>query len=159
VTAAEVRLVTQSLERQLGGVYSVLSNEFQLPMVRQLMTSMSKAKRLPKLPRKLVEPAIVTGIDALGRGSDLDKLDEFLNRAGALLGPELAKHVNMSEYLARSAAALSLESDALVYSAEERQAMQQQEQQALIAQQIAGPMATASISGAQQYAGNSQPQP
>ena len=54
VTAAEVRLVTQSIERQLGGIYSV--SKFQLPMVRRLMDLMSRQNRLPALPSDLVHP-------------------------------------------------------------------------------------------------------
>ena len=48
VTAEEVRLVTQSIERQLGGIYSVLSVEFQLPLVNIVMSRMQRSKNLPK---------------------------------------------------------------------------------------------------------------
>jgi hypothetical protein len=141
VTAEEVRLVTQSLERQLGGVYSVLSQEFQLPLVSILMHRMEKANRLPKLPKGLVTPVIVTGIDALGRGQDLNKLDSFVAGVGQVLGPQVvAQYVNVSEYLERRASALGIETDGLIRSQEEIQAEMQQAQQMQMMQQL-GPEA------------------
>lgn len=137
VTAAEVRLVTQSIERQLGGIYSVLSQEFQLPMVRRLMDLMSRQNRLPALPNDLVHPLIVTGVEALGRGNDLNKMDEFLAGIGQLLGPEvLGRFVNISEYMTRRAAALGLDSEGLIKSEEEMMAEQQQQQQQMMLQQM-----------------------
>ena len=95
VTAEEVRLVTQSIERQLGGIYSVLSQEFQLPLVNRIMDRMEKSKSLPKIPRDKITPAIVTGIEALGRGNDLNKLDIYLTGIAQILGPEaIVKHIN-----------------------------------------------------------------
>jgi hypothetical protein len=141
VTAAEVRLVTQSIERQLGGIYSVLSQELQLPLVKRIMFRMEKAKRLPKLPTDLVTPTIITGIEALGRGNDLNKMDEFLGGVAQLLGPEaLGQYVNMREYMDRRALALGIETDGLIRSEEE---IQQEKQQAMMMQaaQQFGPQA------------------
>lgn len=127
VTAAEVRLVTQSIERQLGGIYSVLSQEFQMPLVQRLMDQMQRDKRLPELPSDLVHPAIITGIDALGRGNDLNKMDEFLLGVGQLLGPEaLSQFVNMREYMDRRAMALGIDTEGLIKSEEQIQSEQQQ---------------------------------
>ena len=148
VTAEEVRLVTQSLERQLGGVYSSLSQEFQLPLVRILMHRMEKGKRLPKLPKDFVTPVVVTGIDALGRGQDLNKLDSFVAGIAQVLGPEaLGQYVNVSEYLERRASALGIETEGLVRSQEEIQAEMQQAQQMQMAQQL-GPEAMRSMTSA-----------
>lgn len=131
VTAEEVRLVTQSIERQLGGIYSLLSQEFQLPLVYKIMDQMEREKRLPKIPKKFVTPAIITGIEALGRGNDLNRLDSYLAGIGQLLGPEaIQKYVDVREYLTRRAAALGIETTGLVKTEEqlnsEQQAMMQQ---------------------------------
>ena len=127
VTAAEVRLVTQSIERSLGGIYSVLSQEFQMPLVQRLMDQMQRDKRLPELPSDLVHPAIITGVEALGRGNDLNKMDEFLVGIGQLLGPEaLGQFVDMREYMDRRAMALGIETEGLIKSEEQIQAEQQQ---------------------------------
>lgn len=141
VTAEEVRLVTQSLERQLGGVYSVLSQEFQLPLVNVLMDRMTKNNKLPKLPKGFVNPVIVTGVEALGRGQDLNKLDSFVAGIASVLGPEaLAQHINVSAYLSRRASALGIDTKGLVRSEEELAAAAQQAEQAAMMQQM-GPEA------------------
>ena len=154
VTAEEVRLVTQSIERQLGGIYSVLSQEFQLPLVNRLMKRMEKEKKLPKIPDGKVTPAIVTGIEALGRGNDLNKLDIYLQGIAQMLGPEgLAQYVNMGEYLSRRAAALGIDTDGLIRSEEEIAGMMQQQQQAeamKVATQSMGPNAVNAMAQAAQ---------
>lgn len=122
VTAEEVRLVTQSIERQLGGIYSLLSLEFQLPLVYKIMEQMEREKRLPKVPKKYVTPAIITGIEALGRGNDLNRLDVYLAGIGQVLGPQvIQQYVDVREYLTRRAAALGIETNGLVKSEEQLQ--------------------------------------
>ena len=138
VTAEEVRLVTQAIERQLGGVYSVLSQEFQLPLVKILMSRMEAAKKLPKLPKGYVKPVVVTGVEALGRGQDLNKLDAFVAGIGQILGAEtVQKYVNISEYLKRRASSLGLDTEGLVKSEEQLQEEMTQMQQAQFADRIA----------------------
>ena len=120
-------MVQQSIERQLGGIYSVLSQEFQLPLVKRIMDRMTDEKRLPDLPSDLVTPTIITGVEALGRGHDLNKMDEFLVGVGQLLGPEvIGQYVNMREYMDRRAMALGIDTDGLVKSEEQIQTEQQQ---------------------------------
>ena len=137
VTAAEVRLVTQSIERQLGGIYSVLSQEMQLPLVKRIMDRMQDEKRLPELPSDLVKPTIITGVDALGRGNDLNKMDEFLVGVAQLLGPEaLNQFVDMREYMDRRALALGIETEGLIKTEEEIQAQRQQQMMLQAAQQF-----------------------
>ena len=135
VTAAEVRLVTQSIERQLGGIYSVLSQEFQLPLVQHLVKQMGIEKKIPKLDKKAVSPQITTGVEALGRGNDLNKMDEFLVGIGQLLGPEvLGQFINYREYLDRRALALGIDTHNLIKSPEQIA----QEQQMAMMQQMGG---------------------
>lgn len=131
VTAEEVRMRAQQLENTLGGVYSVLSNELQLPMVRRLMAQMQKAKKLPELPKDVIAPTIVTGLDALGRGHDLNKYMQLL-QAMAPLGPEAMGRVNMGDLVKRVGISLGLEMDGLIYSEQQiqQQQAQAQEQQA-----------------------------
>tara|TARA_R100001463_G_scaffold48735_1_gene98102 strand:+ start:42 stop:1574 length:1533 start_codon:yes stop_codon:yes gene_type:complete len=146
VTAEEVRLVTQSIERQLGGIYSVLSQEFQLPLVNRIMDRMEKTKKLPKIPRDKITPAIVTGIEALGRGNDLNKLDIYLAGIAQVLGPEvLGQYINIREYMDRRASALGIDTDGLVRTEEEIAAMMQQSQQQSMAQQM-GPSVMNAVS-------------
>lgn len=125
VTAEEIRYMASELEDALGGAYSVLSLEFQLPLVRAIMAVMQREGSMPHLPKNSIQPTIVTGIDALGRSHELARLDAFLSGAIATFGPEVAQYINMSEYLTRRAAGLDLDVKSLVKSPEEIAAVQQ----------------------------------
>ena len=131
VTAEEIRFMAGELEDALGGVYSILSQEFQLPVVTRLMFQMERAKQLPTLPKGIVRPAITTGLEALGRGHDMNKLQTFAGIAAqaANLPPE----INRSDFLTRIGTSLGIDMAGLVKTAEEIA----QEQQQLAMQQMA----------------------
>lgn len=73
VTAFEISMMTQEIEDVMGGYYALLSKELQLPLVRIWMDRMQRTGKIPMLPSGSVEPLIVTGVDALGRGQDLTR--------------------------------------------------------------------------------------
>jgi hypothetical protein len=140
VTAEEIRMLSQELEAALGGLYSILSQEFQLPLVSSLMSRMNKEGRLPKLPPDIVKPTIVTGVEALGRGNDLNRLDMFLAGATQVVGPEaVAQYVNIGDYFKRRATALGIETEGLIKSDEEIQQAAQQAQMQQMAEKLGGP--------------------
>lgn len=117
------------LEDALGGLYTVLSQELQLPLVKSRITRLTKSKKLPKLP-KGVEPEIITGLEALGRGHELQRLRMFVADAGNTFGPEvIAEYIDVSEHLKRSAAALNLNTDGYVREEDEVQARREQQAQ------------------------------
>ena len=143
VTAQEIRIAHQELEIALGGVYAVLSQEFQLPLVELLMHKMQKENRIPKLPDEGLKPLIVTGVEALGRGEDMNKLGVFLQQLSPL-GPEVLKEINVDDYIIRLAGSLGIDTDGLVKSPEEKklEAEQLEAQQAQMAnQQMIGKLA------------------
>jgi hypothetical protein len=145
VTAEEIRFMAQELESALGGTYSILSQEFQLPLVELLMGRMSAKKGFPKLKKKMITPVIVTGVEALGRGNDLTKLDMLVGGISQALGPgAVAQFIHTGEYLKRRATALGIDSEGLVKTAEELAAEAQQAQQAQM-MQAATPNAVAAI--------------
>lgn len=136
VTAEEIRLMAAELEDALGGVYTLLSQEFQLPLVNRLMDLMQKEGRLPKLPDGIV-PAIVTGLEALGRGHDLSKLQVFSNEV-AKFGPEAVdEELNLGDYFKRFGTGLGIDMSGLMRSEEEKQARAQAKQQDMQQQQMA----------------------
>jgi hypothetical protein len=138
VTAEEIRMLSQELESALGGLYSLLSNEMQLPFVNRLMDVMKSKKKLPALPKDIVNPVIITGVEALGRGNDLQKLDLFLAGAAQVVGPQaIAEFVNVSQYFQRRATALGIKTAGLVKDEEQIQAEQQQAQQMAMLAQVA----------------------
>ena len=141
VTAEEIRFMAQELESSLGGVYSILSQEFQLPMVTRLMFRMQRSGELPTLPKGIVSPVITTGLDALGRGNDLNKLDTFMSAIMQI--PEAASRLNWSNYMTRRATALGIDTEGLIKTDEQVQAEQAQAQQQAMLQQGVAPAVTA----------------
>jgi hypothetical protein len=132
VTAEEIRYMAGELEDALGGVYSILSQEFQLPLVNRIAFQMERTKRLPVLPKGIVRPTITTGLEALGRGHDLNKLNIFMSQI-AQLGPEGLMRVNLGDLIARVGTSLGIDMDGLIKTDQEIQMAQQQAQmQALI---------------------------
>ena len=116
VTAEEIRHMAGELEDTLGGVYSVLSQEFQRPLIQRLMYQMEAQGRLPRLPQDMVKPMIVTGLEALGRGYDLVKLQSFVGDLAQLgqIFPPLLQRVNVDALVSRLAQARGMSADDLL---------------------------------------------
>ena len=137
VTAVEIQAIIRQVEKTLGGLFSLLSTEFQLPLIKIILNNLQKTKQIPKLPKD-VHPTIVVGVDAIGRAAELEKLDTMLAGMGQLFGPEaLGGMINVDEYLKRRATALGVETAGLVKTAEDRQAEQQQAMMQAAMQQAA----------------------
>ena len=137
VTASEIRFMAEDLEQALGGIYSILSQEFQLPYVMRKMAMMEKDKKLPKLPKDGVRPSIVTGLEALGRGNDKNKLIAFLQTLSATLGQEtIAKYINVTDAVSRLATSEGIDPKGLVRNEQELQAEMEAQMQAQQAQQL-----------------------
>jgi hypothetical protein len=116
VTAEEIRFMAQDLESALGGVYSVLSQEWQYPLAVLLLGN----KDMPNLPKEVITPRIITGVEALGRVQELAKLDQLVAGIRELFGPEeIAKRINPGEYIKRRAAALGITPEGLITTDEE----------------------------------------
>lgn len=129
VTAEEIRTIARELEAGLGGVYTIISQEFQLPYIRCRMAAMTKEGRLPELPKDLVSPSIVTGFEAIGRGNDKDKLVEFLQFGATTFQEGFLQFLNPHNAILRLAAAMGLQTEGLIKSEEEMQQEQQQAKQ------------------------------
>ena len=137
VTASEIRFMAEDLEQALGGIYSILSQEFQLPFVMRKMAMMEKNKKLPALPKSGVRPSIVTGLEALGRGNDKNRLVSFLQTLAETLGAEtIAKYINVTDAVSRLATSEGIDPKGLVRSEQELQAEMQAQQQAAQQQQL-----------------------
>lgn len=129
VTAEEIRFVAQELEQALGGVFSVLSQELQLPLVQLFMDRLSRERRIPRLPKRAVRPAVVTGIEALGRGQDLQKLQIAIQASQAFAGPDqVGQYMRVRQLLGQVFAAAGVDTSDLLRSEEEVQQAQQQAQ-------------------------------
>ena len=137
VTSTEINFLAKELEDSLGGVYSILSVEFQLPFISRKISMMEKKKKLPKLPKGIVSPQIITGLLALGRGHDKDKIISFLTTIGNVLGGEtLQQYVNVSDAITRLATAEGIDPDGLIKTPDQIQAELQQQQMQQVASQV-----------------------
>jgi hypothetical protein len=153
-TAEEVKMTAEELQASLGGIYGILSQEFQLPFVRRKIAILEKGGRLPKLPKNVVRPKIVTGLEALGRGNDRNRLVQFLQTLAGTLGQEtIGQYVNVSEAIVRLATADGIEVKGLIKSPEELQAEVEQQQR----QQLEMEQAQAVTSAGENIASNIPP--
>ena len=137
-TATEVRRVSEELEGVLGGVYSQLTQEMQLPRLRRLIFQMQRAKQLPAWPENMIEPTILTGLEALGREQDVNRVAQALQFI-AQLPPQVLDYIKFDSLLNKAFNGLDL-SDSVRPEAEVQQARaqaQQQEQQNGLLQTVA----------------------
>ena len=135
-TAEEVRLTQMELEQQLGGLFSLLTTEFLLPYLNRLLNQFQKTGKIPRLPKDIVKPTIVAGVNALGRGQDRESLGQFLTVISQTMGPEaVQKYINPEEVIKRLAASQGIDVLNLVKSMQEIQGQEQQAQQMAMQQQ------------------------
>ena len=133
-TAEEVRMTQMELEQQLGGLFSLLTTEFLVPYLNRKLSVFQKTGQIPKLPKQMVKPTIVAGVNALGRGQDREALGSFLTTISQTMGPEATQQfINPEEVIKRLAAAQGIDILNLVRSMQEiqgeQQAMQQEQMQ------------------------------
>lgn len=107
VTAEEIRMQALELETALGGVYSRLSVDLQLPLALWLLSAIQIDVAGTQLT-----PTIVTGLAALSRAADAQQLAMFLqDLAGvATLPPDVLARLNLNEVLSTLAAARGIAS-------------------------------------------------
>ena len=139
-TAEEVRLTQMELEQQLGGLFSLLTVEFLIPYLDRTLHILQRNREIPKIPKDIVHPTIVAGVNAIGRGQDQESLVSFAQTLAQTMGPEImAKFLDAGEYVKRLAAAQGIDVLNLVKTpetmAQEKEAqMQQMQQQEMLKQ-------------------------
>lgn len=141
VTAEEIRFMASEIEDGLGGMYSLLAEEFQRPVVKLFEKRMETIRKVPGLPKGAASPKVVTGLDALGRGHDSQALDVLGGSINQMFGPQvLQAYMKPGEFIKRKAAAIGVDTNGLIKTDEEIEAEQQQAQQQALLQQL-GPNA------------------
>ena len=160
-TATEISALIQELNEQLGGIFGNLTISLLTPYLDRKLYLLTRNKAIPSLPKGLVMPTIVAGLNSVGRGQDKQSLMEFVTTIAQTMGPEaLATYVNPPEFLQRLAAASGIETLGLIKSpeqiqAEKEEAMQQAQQQELLKQ--AGQLSKSPI--AEQFINGQSQQP
>ena len=136
-TAEEVRLTQMELESQLGGLFSLLTVEFLIPYLNRTLHILQRNKELPKIPKDVVRPQIVAGVNALGRNQDQQSLVQFAQTLAQTMGPEImAKFLDPGEYVKRLAASSGIDVLNLVKTPETMAQEKQQQQQQLMQQEM-----------------------
>lgn len=72
VTAVEIQRDALELEQSLGGAYSLFAVTLQAPLAMWSLQDTANS-----FTKEKIDPVIVTGIEALGRMAELDKLAQF----------------------------------------------------------------------------------
>lgn len=150
VTATAVRMIGSELETILGGAFSAISRDLMEPLVRRTVFLMLENEELdPNLKEQFSEDGlltveIVTGLQALSRDTDLNKLLQMGDMVKNL-PPQALELFKWEEYAKSLVTSIGFDSTAWIKSPEEAQeekmAMMQQQQniqtQAGIQQQLA----------------------
>ena len=128
VTAEEIRYIAQELEKGHGGLYTVLADELQRPYVAHMV---SEAIKDGDLPRDMFEDGdikaeVITGIDAIGRGQDVEALREIIQLGKDV--EEVKAELNWPEVLTRYFVSRGLELDGLLKTPQQKIEEQQAEQ-------------------------------
>lgn len=132
VTAEEIRQVAGELEDTLGGTYSILSQELQLPLVKRIMAQLEANGEIPTTQQGDIEPSITTGLEALGRGHDYNKLEMLQQSISTLPGAE--QYINVGAFIKAKATSLGIDTTGLIKTDEQ---IQQEQQQAMEQQMMA----------------------
>ncbi len=160
-TAYEIQRNQQELESTLGGVYSQLNRAMQQSRLDRLIIQMQRKKQLPEWPPGVIEPSILTGLEALGRESDVTRVQTALQFLQGM-PPEVLSYVKWTELLGKVFYGLNLP-DAVKTEEEhqqeqEQQAMMQAQQQAMSAggQELATQAVQSMMGGGQPQQGATQ---
>lgn len=153
VTAEEIRAMAQELEDVLGGVYTMLGETLQLPLVQRILANLREDGRLSQMSagvggEAVLEPRIITGFDALGRGHELNRFRAAFQDLVGFVGPEEA--IDMLDS-GRVAVMLQQKHNvdlvSLMKDPETRENEANQRQMAAMAEKAAGPAAGALARG------------
>jgi hypothetical protein len=135
VTATQIREIAQELDQALGGIFSGISRDIQIPIVRRTMFLLAKDKLIPKEIMKLTGPGgilsmkVRTGLEALNREVQNSQLVQWAQVVGGI--PNAMQAVNWDNWLIRFTTSFGMDVAGLVKTpeqlAQEQQAMMQQQ--------------------------------
>jgi len=140
VTAEEIRMQAGELETALGGVYSRLAVDLQLPIAYWLLKQIKVDLKGTQLT-----PTVITGLDALSRNGDLDNLKLCLADLAAMaaMPPQVMATLKLDALAREMFTGRGVDPTPYIKSAEEQQQDLENEQAAQLAQQVARPVASA----------------
>jgi hypothetical protein len=142
-TAEEVRIVALELEGSLGGVYSRQAIDMQGPISRWMLR-----KADIKVQGTKIQPMIITGLDALSRSAELERLMGFLTDVTQLssIPPETRRMLNEEPIISDMAAGRGVNRTKYVATVDE---INRRNQEAAASQANAAAVQTGVEAGAQ----------
>lgn len=148
VTAEEIRSMISDIDNVLGGIYSLLARDLQLPLVSRVLDRMVREKKIPDIEsikgedgQAVATPKVITGVEALGRGQDYNKYVTLFKEIIVPIGEAAYAEINLGDFIRRAAVSLSIDTDGLIKSKEDKGSEQQQAQalqEGQAAQQLTG---------------------
>jgi hypothetical protein len=147
VTAQEIRLMAQELDSGFGGIYAMLSQELQMPIVMLLQANRKRRGKLSVAVQGATRPVLVTGIEALGRGQDLQNLLSAMSILGQY--PAFVQRLDTGELIKRVFNATNVDASGLIIDEETWQEMQRQAAMAA----AMGPAGAEAVKGYARHAG------
>lgn len=129
VTATQIREIAQELDQALGGIFSGISRDVQIPIVKRTMFLLAKDKLIPKEIIKLTKPGgilsmkVRTGLEALNREVQNSQLVQWAQVVAQI--PNAMQVVNWDNWLTRFTHSFGMDTAGLVKTPEQIQAEQQ----------------------------------
>jgi len=132
VTAFQAARVGAEIEMTQGGPYAAIAEENQLPMLRYVLHEMQVQGLIPALPPETVEIRTLTGLSAIERNNQLQKILQLTDVFGRL-GDAMLSKINLDVFAQVISRYGGVFEDGLIKSKKQ----QQEEQQAAMQQQAA----------------------
>lgn len=138
VTAEEIRMLGQELENALGGVYTMLAEDFQTAILDRLIELIRREKpgALPSTQIDGIDIQLLTGLRALGAGHDMNALQQFMMAASAV--PNAAQYLNTGAILTDMAKHQGVAGNVVLSQDQVQQMQQMQRQQELLSSAAPG---------------------
>lgn len=144
VTATEIREVAQELDQTLGGIFSGMARDIQIPLVRRCMILMARDRLLPKdlvslvTSDKMLTLKVRTGLEALNREVQNSMLAQWANVVGQVQAVQ--PYIDWYGWAVKWTSSFGLEPVGLVKTPQQLQDEQQQQArqsiEAMTAQQM-----------------------
>ncbi len=138
VTAYQVNRIARELEGATGGIYSHIAEEMQVPLVKYTIWKMEKENKLPSLPAPLgkeINVEILTGLEAMGRQREAEKIQALIPLLQAM--PDLGRYIKPQWLLTTVVRGLSIDPTHALKSKEEMDAEQAQQAEQMMKMQLA----------------------
>jgi hypothetical protein len=134
VTAEEIKIQVMELESSLGGVYSRLALSIQQPLALWLIR---KAK--VNIKGTKITPTVITGLDAISRNGDLERMRAFLADTAQLdaIQPQTRTKLNENNIISDMAAGNGVDKGRYILPPDVQQANQNKADQEALGRQAA----------------------